>query len=86
MLFSQSATPLRAEGAGMSPQLRAHNPYAVLGVAVGADQPTCRKAWLRLALKYHPDKSSSPHARDAFDAISRAYRAISDGANLNPGS
>ncbi|KAJ8599310.1 hypothetical protein CTAYLR_005326 [Chrysophaeum taylorii] len=56
---------------------QSHNPYVVLGVPQNANFTTCRKAWLRLALKHHPDKSNSPDSRVAFDAISKAYQAVS---------
>lgn len=53
-----------------------HNPYVVLGVPQNADFATCRKAWLKLALKYHPDKSPSPSSRDTFDAVAKAYQKL----------
>lgn len=55
---------------------QSHNPYVVLGVPQNADFATCRKAWLKLALKYHPDKSPSPSSRDTFDAVAKAYQKL----------
>jgi len=56
-------------------------PPQVLGVPPNADFATCRKAFHKLALKYHPDKSKTPHSRDIFDSISKAYHSLSTTAS-----
>ena len=43
----------------------------------GAPRPQLRKAYLALALQYHPDKNTNASASGAFAAISRAWKAVS---------
>jgi DnaJ-class molecular chaperone len=52
--------------------------YSVLGVERGADQATIKKAYKRLAVKYHPDKNADPDAKDHFKSIKDAYSVLSD--------
>lgn len=58
--------------------------YDILGVLVTASEPDLRKAYHKLALKWHPDKHSQmPDARrkkaeDMFKEISLAYGTLSD--------
>jgi DnaJ-class molecular chaperone len=37
-----------------------------------------KKAYRKLALKFHPDKNNSPSATEAFKKINRAYACLSD--------
>jgi len=52
--------------------------YKVLGVDKSADENEIKKAYRKLALKFHPDKNSAPGAEDAFKAISHAFATLSD--------
>ncbi|KAG8441530.1 hypothetical protein GDO86_007050 [Hymenochirus boettgeri] len=52
--------------------------YSVLGVSREANEETLRKAYLKLALRYHPDKNSSPGATESFKAIGKAFSVLSD--------
>lgn len=54
--------------------------YEVLGVAKSADQKEIKKAYRRLAQKYHPDRNPGDEAAEAsFVEVSEAYEVLSDG-------
>ena len=52
--------------------------YEVLGVGRDATKSEIKKAYRRLALKYHPDKSKDKDAEERFKEISEAYAVLSD--------
>ena len=52
--------------------------YDILGVARDADDDAIKKAYRRLARKFHPDVSKEPHAEDRFKEIGEAYKTLKD--------
>jgi DnaJ-class molecular chaperone len=54
------------------------DPYTVLGVTKSADMAEIKKAYRRLAKKFHPDQSKDPKAKDKFAEVSAAYEILGD--------
>ena len=52
--------------------------YKILGLKRNATDDEIKKAYRRLALHNHPDKSKSPGAEDKFKEIAEAYEVLSD--------
>ena len=53
--------------------------YEVLGVDRGASEADVKKAYRRLAMKYHPDRNSGDEqAEEKFKEASEAYEVLSD--------
>jgi molecular chaperone DnaJ len=53
--------------------------YEVLGVEKGADEKEIKKAYRRVAMKYHPDRNpDDPDADEKFKEASEAYEILSD--------
>jgi molecular chaperone DnaJ len=51
--------------------------YALLGVAASADEVELRRAWRRIARRWHPDRAGAG-ATATFQRISAAYLVLSD--------
>src|SRR3954463_11749054 len=64
--------------------------YKVLGVERGAAEDEIKKAYRKLARKYHPDVSKEANAKEKFQEVSEAYETLKDkekrGAYDNLGS
>ncbi|WP_297296883.1 DnaJ C-terminal domain-containing protein [uncultured Methylovirgula sp.] len=56
------------------------DPYTILGIAKTADLAEIKKAYRKLAKKYHPDQSKDPKAKDKFAEVSAAYEILGDEA------
>jgi curved DNA-binding protein len=52
--------------------------YKILGVARGASQDEVKRAYRKLARKYHPDVSKEANAEDKFKEVQEAYEVLKD--------
>jgi curved DNA-binding protein len=52
--------------------------YKILGVERGAAEDEIKKAYRKLARKYHPDVSKEPNAKERFQEVSEAYETLRD--------
>ena len=52
--------------------------YEVLGVARSASLDDIKRAFRKLAMKYHPDRNKEPDAEQKFKEINEAYQVLSD--------
>lgn len=52
--------------------------YKILGVSKTATDDEIKKAYRKLALKFHPDKNKAKDAEDKFKEVAEAYEILSD--------
>ncbi len=52
--------------------------YQILGVSRDASKDEIKRAYRRLARKYHPDVSKEAHAEERFKEVAEAYEVLKD--------
>ena len=52
--------------------------YSLLGVGRDAEADEIKKAYRKVAMKYHPDRSDAPDAEERFKEVTRAYEVLRD--------
>lgn len=52
--------------------------YKILGISKGSTDDEIKKAYRKMAVKWHPDKNKSPEAEEKFKDIAMAYEVLKD--------
>ena len=52
--------------------------YDILGVEKTADETQIKRAYRKLAIKFHPDKNKAKSAEEAFKKVNQAFSVLSD--------
>lgn len=55
------------------------DPYKVLGVSVNASSEEIKKAYRRMAAKWHPDVCHEPDAEERIKEVNWAYTQLTEG-------
>jgi len=54
------------------------NYYEILGISKSASEEDIKKAYRKMALRFHPDKNKEADAEEKFKAIAEAYEVLGD--------
>ena len=73
-VFEKFKTPLNEYLENIPPTKKSN--YEILEVNENASENEIKKAYFRLALRWHPDKNNSSDAESRFKEISAAYQAL----------
>ncbi|CAN5288181.1 hypothetical protein BH09BAC5_BH09BAC5_22960 [soil metagenome] len=60
--------------------------FSILGLTSTASNEEIKRAYRRLAMKYHPDKNPAPDARQKFIQITKAYDELMSGKRYSSSS
>ena len=52
--------------------------YQTLGIPKASNEEEIKKAYRRMALRFHPDKNKEANAEDKFKEVAEAYEVLSD--------
>src|SRR5699024_2385537 len=69
---------LRNSVSGSDQQVAKRDYYDILGLDKNASKDDIKKAYRKLARKYHPDVSKEPNAAEKFKEVKEAYEVLSD--------
>lgn len=58
--------------------------YTLLGVAPGVDAPALKRAFRKLAMRWHPDRNGDPAAVEHFTRLRLAYQSLLDALEAQP--
>lgn len=61
-----------------SSPIKTFDPYEILNIPVGSSASAIKSSYKQLALKYHPDKSKFPDAKEKYIEITNAYKALTN--------